>query len=156
MISTIDDSISDINETVDISLTPSGGDITFCKNTLESSQIVAIVDDEAAPTITLAASASSIAENAGSSITLQQQVQLFLVQILPCHLILLALLQKEQITEQYLILLFQLVPLQVQQPSHLLMIVCMKHQQMRQQLLLLELYQEEGNRKWISISNINN
>ncbi len=65
----IDDSISDINETVDISLTPTGGDITFCKNTLNS-QTITIVDNEAAPTITLSASASSIAENAGSSITL--------------------------------------------------------------------------------------
>ena len=66
-ITLIDDSISDINETIDISLSPTDGDITFVIKLFL--QTITIVDDEVAPTITLASSASSIAENAGSSIT---------------------------------------------------------------------------------------
>ena len=68
-ITPIDDAISDINETINLTLTASSSDSKLCGTTLSSSTVT-IVDNEAAPTITLAASASSIAENAGSSITL--------------------------------------------------------------------------------------
>ena len=64
---TIDDSISDVNETIIVSISSiSGGE----SPSIGTSATVTITDDEAAPSISLAGSASTIAENSGSSITL--------------------------------------------------------------------------------------
>ncbi|MDC1184895.1 hypothetical protein N8080_02850, partial [Alphaproteobacteria bacterium] len=58
-----DDAISDVNETINLSLTASSTDSKLCETSLSSSTVT-IVDNEAAPSITLTSSASSIAENA--------------------------------------------------------------------------------------------
>ena len=58
-----DDTISDINETINLTLTATSTDSQLCNSSLSSSTVT-IVDNESAPTITLASSASSIAENA--------------------------------------------------------------------------------------------
>ena len=64
----IDDSISDVNETISISISSiTGGEGSV---RVGSSTSITITDDEAVPSVSLSASSSSIAENSGSSITL--------------------------------------------------------------------------------------
>ena len=87
---------------------------------------ITITEDDSAPTVTLATSASSIAENAGSSLTLTATLSYATTADVTVGISQVELEQKEQTTVQYLILLFQQGLLQEQHLSLQLMIVFMK------------------------------
>ena len=95
-----DDSVYEGDETGIVAIsTVSGGSATEDGT---QSVTITITENESSPTITLATSATSIAENAGSSLTLQQQVQL-----LPMRILQLLLLQAEQELRELITALFQ-------------------------------------------------